>query len=140
MEKAAAVRAAVTFYWAKAQGLLAGWKGKAIAALLVLAVVAGYAHHLGAAGKSDLKAQVEQLKKQLADAEAKPAPQLDNSATEQANRRADDLAAQLDQSRDAKAKLEKKVKDYETQLARRPAKRGAFTLSPADARSLSNIK
>lgn len=155
MEKAAAIRDTVTFYWAKAQGLFTGWKGKAIAALLVLAVVFGYAHHLGAAGKSDLKAQVKQLKEQLAEAQAKPAPQpeipywqcngpketrhpqcQDDSAAD----RADQLASQLAESETAKAKLEKKVKDYEAQLARRPAKSGGHLLSPADARSLSNIR
>jgi hypothetical protein len=156
MEKAAALRVTVTFYWAKAQGLFTGWKGKAIVALLILASVAGYAHHLGAAGKSDLKAQVKQLKEQLAAAEAKPAPQPeipywqcngpketrhprcpDDSAADQ---RADELKAQLAESETAKAKLEKKVKDYEKQLAHRPAKGGSHILSPADARSLSDIR
>jgi hypothetical protein len=159
MEKAAALRAAVGFYWAKAQGLFIGWKGKAIAASLVLVIVAGYAHHLGAAGKADLKAQVRQLKEDLAQADeraAKPAPQPeipywqcngpketrhpkcpDDSAADQ---RAVELKTQLAESEEAKANLEKKVKDYETQLAHRPAKGGSHKLSPADARSLSNIR
>lgn len=156
MEKAAALREAVTYYWAKAHGFFTSTIGKAATVLLVLAVVAGYAHHRGAAGKSDLKAQVEQLKKQLAEADAKPAPQPeipywqcngpketrhpkcpDDSA---ADRRADELNNKLYESEEAKANLEKKVKDYEKQLAHRPAKGGTHVLSPADARSLSNIR
>jgi biopolymer transport protein ExbB/TolQ len=145
MEKAAAFRAAVSLYWAEAWELVAKHTqaSKVLAALLVLVVVASYAHQLGAAGKSDLKAQVAQLKQQLADAEARPAPQpeipADESAAEQANQRAGELAARLSESESAKAKLQQKVNDYEKQLARRPAKAGAFTLSPADARSLSNF-
>ncbi|MGX9944843.1 hypothetical protein ACTG4Q_20475 [Bradyrhizobium denitrificans] len=155
MEKAAAVRAAVTLYWAKAHELAESKAIRALAAMLVVLAIAGYAHQLGAEGKSDLKAQVAQLKQQLAAAEAKPAYQpeipywqcngpkqtrhphcLDESAAD----RADQLAGRLAQSEAAKAKLEKKVKDYETQLARRPAKAGTFTLSPADTRSLQNIR
>jgi hypothetical protein len=151
-EKAAAVRAAATYYWVKTQQFFTGTRGKVIVALLVLAVVAGYAHHRGAAGKSELSAEVAVLKKQLADAEAKPAPQPEipywqcNGPKETRHPQCRDedaeadVADRLKQAETAKANLEKKVKDYETQLARRPAKAGSFTLSPADARSLSNIR
>jgi hypothetical protein len=152
MEKAAAVRAAVTYYWVRAQQLFSGTKGKVIVALLVLAVVAGYAHHRGAAGKSELKAEVTLLKKQLADAEANPAPQPEipywqcNGPKETRHPQCRDEDAEADaadrlsKAETAKANLEKKVKDYEAQLARRPAKGGSHILSPADARSLSNIR
>jgi hypothetical protein len=58
----------------------------------------------------------------------------------ESKRRASELADRLSESEAAKARLQKKVSDYEKQLAKRPAKAGAFTLSPADAGSLSNIK
>jgi hypothetical protein len=155
MEKAAAVRAAAIYYWVKAQQWFTGTKGKVIVALVVLAIVAGYAHHLGAAGKSDLKAQVRQLKEDLAQADeraVKPAPQPEipywqcNGPKETRHPQCRDEDAEADtadrlrKAETAKANLEKKVKDYETQLARRPAKGGSHILSPADARSLSNIR
>jgi negative regulator of sigma E activity len=152
MEKAAAVRAAAIYYWVKAQQWFTGTKGKVIAALVILAVVAGYAHHKGAAGKSELSAEIVLLKKQLADAVAKPAPQPEipywqcNGPKETRHPQCRDEDAEADtadrlsKAETAKANLEKKVKDYETQLARRPAKGGGHILSPADARSLSNIR
>lgn len=140
-ERAAALREAVTFYWVKAQGMLTGKTAKISAVLLILAAVAGSAFYLGADGKTELKAQVRQLREDLAQADERPAPQcpapLDTSAADQ---RAGELQDRLDESEAAKAKLQKKVKDYETQLARRHAKGGGFVLSPADARSLSNIR
>ncbi|WP_029083396.1 hypothetical protein [Bradyrhizobium sp. th.b2] len=159
MARAAAFREAVTFYWAKAQGMLTNWKVKVIAALIILVVTAGYAYHLGEAGKSDLQAQVRQLKEDLAQADERSVPQPeipywqcngpketrhpqcpDDSAADEANQREDELKKQLSESEAAKANLQKKVKDYETQLARRHAKGRGLVLSPADARSLSNIR
>jgi septal ring factor EnvC (AmiA/AmiB activator) len=120
----------------KARGFFASAAGKTVAVLLVLAAIVGYAHHRGVvSATAKLTTQIEQLRKQLADAEAKPAPEIRRDEETDA-----DLADRLKQAETAKANLEKKVSDYEKQLARRPAKAGAFTLSPADARSLSNIK
>ncbi|TYO65548.1 hypothetical protein FXV83_16585 [Bradyrhizobium hipponense] len=152
--KAAVLWAAVQLRWAQAREL-AATKGKAILAALVVLTVFGFAFHLGGKGKPELKAEVVELKQQLADERSKPAPQPEipvwqcngpketrhpQCPDEGAADRADQLAGQHAESEAAKAKLEKKVKDYETQLARRPAKAGTFTLSPADARSLQNIR
>jgi uncharacterized protein HemX len=120
----------------KAKAFFATTAGRAVAALLVAVAIVAYAHHRGVVTTAaKFTAQVEQLRKQLADAEAKPAPEIRRDEEAEA-----DMADRLKRAETAKATLEKKVKDYETQLARRPAKAGAFTLSPADARSLSNIK
>lgn len=135
----------------KAKAFLATKAGRALVALLVFGGIIAYAHHRGAVSASaKLSAQVEQLKQQLADAQARPAPEIPYwqcnglKETRHPNCRDDDadaaMAERLKQAETAKANLEKKVKDYEKQLARQPAKVGAFTLSPADARSLSNIK
>ncbi|WP_316196556.1 hypothetical protein [Bradyrhizobium sp. SZCCHNS3053] len=154
MQKVAALRAAASLYWAQARQL-ASTKGKAIAAALAMLIVFAFAFHIGAKGKIELKVEIAELKKQLTDEQSKPAqPEIpywqcngpketrhpkcpDDSAADTAY---EELQQQLAQSEAAKAKLEKKVKDYETQLARRPAKAGACILSPADARSLSNIR
>ena len=137
----------------KAKAILATKYGKALVALLALAAVIAYAHHRGVVSTAaKFTAQVEQLKQQLADAQAKPAtaPEIPYwecngpKETRHPNCRDEDaeadMAGRLKQAETANATLQKKVKDYETQLARRPAKGGTFTLSPADARSLSNIK
>ncbi|MDB5610674.1 MAG: hypothetical protein JWP25_7574 [Bradyrhizobium sp.] len=140
LDKAAACRAAVSLYWAKAQGFVATTTGKAVVALLVVGALAGYAHHLGAESASaKLTVQVEQLKKQLADAQAAQKPEVAPPNFEQEHADAD-LSARLSESEEAKKVLEKKVADYEKQLAQGPAKAGGFILSPADARGLSNIK
>jgi len=140
LDKAAAFRAAVSLYWAKAQGFVATKTGNAVVALLVVGAVAGYAHHLGAESASaKLTVQVEQLKKQLTDAQAAPKPEAAPPNFEQEHADAD-LSARLSESEEAKKVLEKKVADYEKQLAQGPAKAGGFILSPADARGLSNIK
>jgi hypothetical protein len=142
--KAASFREAVTFYWARAQGFVATKIGKVVLALLVVGAIAGYAHHLGAVSVADeLNPQIEQLKRQLADAEAAPQPEVAPPNFEQEHADAD-LAERLAKTEEAKKTLEQKVADYEKQLAKRPAKAGGkaggFILSPADARSLSNIK
>ncbi|WP_439357749.1 hypothetical protein [Bradyrhizobium sp. DASA03007] len=156
MEKAAAIRDAVTYYWARATALFASKAVRVGLALAVVAAIAGYAYHCGAAGKAELKAQVRQLQEDLRQADERPAPQPaipywqcngpketrhpqcpDESAADQ---RGEELARKLVESEEAKTQLQRKVKDYETRLARRPAKGGAFTLSPADARSLSNVR
>ena len=138
-EKAASFRDAVSFYWARAQGFVATKIGKAALALLVLVAVAAYAHHRGAESVSaEQTPQVEQLKKQLAAAEAaKPeiaAPNFDQEHGDAG------MAARLSESEEANKNLAKKVADYEKQLAHRRAKAGSFVLSPADARGLSNIR
>ena len=140
-DKAAAFRAAVSLYWAKAQEFIATKTGKAVLALLVVGAIAGYAHHRGAVSASEkLTVQIEQLKKQLADALAVPKPEATPPNFEQEHNDAD-LSARLSESKEAQKALEKKVADYEKQLAhRRPAKAGSFVLSPADARGLSNIR
>lgn len=135
----------------KARAFFATKAGRAIAALLVLAAIIAYAHHRGVVSTSaKFTAQVEQLKKRLADAQATPAPEIPYwecnglKETRHPNCRDEDAEAdqadRLKRAETAKADLEKKVKDYETQLARRPAKAGGFALSPADARSLQNIR
>jgi hypothetical protein len=139
-EKAASFRDVVSFYWVKAQGLVATKTGKAVLALLVLVAVAAYAHHRGAESASaELTSQVEQLKQKLADAEAAPKPEIAPPNFEQEHADAD-LASRLTESEEAKKTLEKKVADYEKRLAHPRAKAGSFILSPADARGLSNIK
>ena len=150
-EKAAALREAAIYYWAKASAFFANKAVRVGLALAVVASIAAYAHHRGADGKAELEARVEMLTKQLADANARPAPQpaipywqcngpKDTRHPQCPDESADELKSKLAESEKAKATLQKKVKDYETQLARRPAKGGALTLSPADARSLSNIR
>lgn len=135
----------------KAKAFFATKTGRALVALLVLAGVIAYAHHRGVVSTTaKFTAQVEQLKTQLADAQPKPAPEIPYwecngpKETRHPNCRDEDADAdkadRLKRAETANAALEKKVKDYETQLARRPAKGGGFTLSPADARSLSNIR
>jgi hypothetical protein len=135
----------------KAKAFFATTAGRALIALSVLVAIIAYAHHRGVVSTSaKFTAQVEQLKQQLADAQAKPAPEIPYwecngpKETRHPNCRDEDAEAdtadRLKQAETAKAALEKKVKDYEAQLARRPAKGGSFALSPADARSLSNIK
>jgi hypothetical protein len=135
----------------KAKAFFATKAGRAIVALSILAAIIAYAHHRGVVSTSaKFTAQVEQLKQQLADAQAKPAPEIPYwecngpKETRHPNCRDEDAEAdkadRLKRAESANAALEKKVKDYETQLARRPAKGGAFTLSPADARSLQNIR
>lgn len=140
-EKSAFIREVVSFYWAKAQGLVATKIGKVVLALLVIGAIAFYSHHRGAVGAAKpLNAQIEQLKKQLADAHAQPEIAPPNFEQEHADA---DLAARLSKTEEAKKTLEQKVADYEKQLAHRPAKgrgAGGFVLSPADARRLSNIK
>ncbi|WP_316207375.1 primosomal replication protein PriC [Bradyrhizobium sp. SZCCHNR3118] len=123
----------------KAKAIVSAMGIKAIAVLVLLVASIAYAHHRGVASTTDkFTAQVEVLKRQLAEAEAKPAPApLPPQHDEQAEAQ---LADRLKQAETAKAALEKKVKDYEKQLAHRPAKAGGFALSPADARSLSNIR
>ncbi|BBB99806.1 hypothetical protein [Bradyrhizobium elkanii] len=121
--------------WAKAKAIFATKIGKALAALLILAAIISYTHHRGVVSTSaKFTAQVEQLKQQLADASAKPAPVCLDQEPDAGT------AERLKQAETAKAALEKKVKDYEKQLGRRPAKAGGFILSPADARSLQNIR
>ncbi|WP_334437160.1 hypothetical protein [Bradyrhizobium sp. AZCC 1610] len=134
LEKIAAYRAAVSRYVKAGREFIATTFGKATVALLILVSVAAYAHHRGSVrAEGRLTPQIAELQKKLADAEAR-LPLVVEAAPDT------NLADRLAASEDAKAKLQKKVADYETQLARRPAKAGAFTLSPADARSLSNIK
>jgi hypothetical protein len=125
----------VSRLYEKARDFIATGAGKAVVAFLVLGAIVAYAHHRGSeSATAKLTPQIEQLKKQLADAEAKPHPQPVIVPADP------ELAGRLADSEEAKAKLQKKVTDYEKQLARRPAKAGAFILSPADARSLSNIE
>lgn len=151
MQRAAAFKAAVANYWAKAHSFFTSAIGKAVMALLVVGVVAGYAHHRGASGKAELAAQVEQLKQQLAEAKAQPAPKQetpywqcngpkDTRHPQCPDESADELQSRLAESEKAKATLQQKVKDYEKQLAKHRGKGGSFVLSPADARGLSNIK
>lgn len=135
----------------KAKAFFATKAGRALVALLVLAAIIAYAHHRGVVSTAaKFTAQVEQLKTELAAAQSKPAPEIPYwecngpKETRHPNCRDEDAEAdqvsRLKQAESANAALQKKVKDYETQLARRPAKAGGFALSPADARSLSNIK
>jgi hypothetical protein len=142
VETAASMRNVAAFYWAKAQGVLSTKIGKAALALLVLAVIAAYAHHRGTVSASaKLTVQVEQLKRQLAQVPAPaPAPECASSPNFEQEHGDADLASRLAESEEAKKTLEKKVADYEKQLAQSPAKAGRHILSPADARRLSNIK
>ncbi|WFU52329.1 hypothetical protein QA639_21725 [Bradyrhizobium pachyrhizi] len=122
-----------------AQAFFATKYGKALAALLLLGAIIAYAHHRGVESTSaKFTAQVQQLKQQLADAAATPAPVSPQCREEQGAEAG--TAERLKQAETAKAALEKKVKDYEKQLGHRPAKAGGFVLSPADARSLQNIR
>jgi hypothetical protein len=124
----------------KVRELLATKTGRAVVALLVATAVIAYAHHRGESGaEAKAGAEIEQLKKQLAaKPEVIPAPAKCEAPIEGP---ADaDLARRLQEAETAKNKLEKKVSDYEKQLARKPAKAGGFALSPADARSLSNVQ
>ncbi|MGY2919460.1 hypothetical protein [Bradyrhizobium sp. USDA 3262] len=123
-----------------AKAIFATKFGKALAALLILAAIIAYAHHRGVVSTAaKFTAQLEQLKQQLADASATPAPAVQQPVCPEQEPDAG-TAERLKQAETAKAALEKKVKDYEKQLARRPAKAGGFALSPADARSLQNIR
>lgn len=137
----------------KAREFFATTAGRALIALSVLAAIIAYAHHRGVVSTAaKFTAQVEQLKQQLADAKAQPAtaPEIPYwecngpKETRHPNCRDEDaeadVAGRLKQAETANATLQKKVKDYETQLGRRPAKGGGFALSPADARSLQNIR
>lgn len=136
----------------KAKAFFATTAGRALVALAILAGIIAYAHHRGVVSTTaKFTAQVEQLKQQLADAQAKPVQQEPPywecngpKETRHPNCRDEgaeaDAAGKLKQAETANAALQKKVKDYETQLAHRPAKGGSFALSPADARSLQNIR
>lgn len=150
-EKAIAFRAAITNYWAKTKAFFANKAVRVGLALAVVAVIAAYAHHRGAEGKADLRVQVELLTKQLADAQSRPTPQpaipywqcngpKDTRHPQCPDSGADELKSKLAESEKAKAKLQKKVSDYEKQLAKHRGKGGSFVLSPSDARSLSNIR
>lgn len=115
--------------WAKewAQAFIATKTGKVIAALLVVAALVGYAHHRGVVSTLDRLSMQEPASCPVADPIQTPAP-------------AEDLAEKLSASEQEKARLQKKVSDYEKQLAKHRGKGGSFVLSPADARGLSNIK
>lgn len=139
INKIAVLRAAVSRYVEAAREFIASTKGKVILAAVLLAAVAAYAHHHGSAGKAELKAQVAALQKQLATVECPAVTVREPIEDTESRQRADELADRLSESEAAKARLQKKVSDYEKQLARKPAKAGSFVLSPADARGLSNI-
>jgi uncharacterized protein YlxW (UPF0749 family) len=101
--------------------------------LLLLAAVAGYAHHRGVVSTLERLSMQEPVSCPVADPTTVTVPDEDSK------RRADDLADQLRTSEQAKEKLKKKVEDYEKRLDKRGKGRG-FVLSPADARGLSNIR
>ncbi|BAR61997.1 hypothetical protein NK6_8853 [Bradyrhizobium diazoefficiens] len=136
----------------KARAFFGTTAGRVVAALLVAAAILAYTHHRGAvSATAKLEPQIEQLKQQLAEAKTKPAaPDIPywqcNGPKETRHPQCRDeeaeaqLAERVARTEQGNEKLAKKVADYEKQLAKRAAKAGAFTLSPADARSLSNIK
>ncbi|SDK39644.1 hypothetical protein [Bradyrhizobium ottawaense] len=139
VNKIAVLCAAVTGYAQAARDFVASTKGKVILAVVLLAVVAAFAHHSGASDKSDLKAQVADLQKQISTFKCPAVTVREPIEDVESKRRADQLAERLSESEAAKARLQQKVTDYEKQLAQR-RKAGALILSPADARSLSNIQ
>jgi capsule polysaccharide export protein KpsE/RkpR len=141
INKIAVLRAAVSRYVEAAREFIASTNGKVILAAVLLVAVAAYAHHHDSAGKAELKAQVvAALQKQLATVECPTVTVREPIEDTESKQRAAELADRLSESEAAKARLQKKVSDYEKQLARKPAKAGSFVLSPADARGLSNVK
>jgi hypothetical protein len=129
-EKIAALRAAASQWLKKGREFIATAFGKTAVAALA---IAGYAHHRGVVSTLDRLSMQEPAS--CPAAEPAPVP----VQNEDSKRRAEDLADQLRASEQAKAKLKKKVEDYEKRLEKRGKGRD-FTLSPADARGLSDIR
>jgi septal ring factor EnvC (AmiA/AmiB activator) len=126
-----------------AWGFATSTKGKVVIGVVLVAIFLAWVFHRGGErAETRQQPQIEQLKKKLDDANHRlvPACDIDGNQANDANQRADDLASQLAATKTAKSQLEKKVSDYEKQLAKKPGKSGSFVLSPADARSLSNIR
>lgn len=132
-ETIAALRAAASLCLEKARKFIATVFGKAAVAVLLALAIAGYAHHRGVVSTLDRLSMQEPAF--CPAAEPAPVPVQD----EDSKRRAEDLADQLRTSEQAKEKLRKKVEDYEKRLEKRGKGRD-FTLSPADARGLSDIR
>jgi hypothetical protein len=133
-EKIAALQAATSQYLKKGREFIATAFGKAAVAVLLALAIAGYAHHRGVVSTLDRLSMQEPAF--CPAAEPAPAPVVED---DEGKRRVSDLADQLRASEQAKEKLKKKVEDYEKRLEKRGKGRD-FTLSPADARGLSNIR
>jgi hypothetical protein len=139
--KIVGLKPTVSQYVQTAREFVATKTGKAVVTAVVLLAIVAYAHHRGAVSTEErLTPKIEELQTKLSEVECPTVTVREPIDDTESKRRASELADRLSESEAAKARLQKKVSDYEKQLAKRPAKAGAFTLSPADAGSLSNIK
>lgn len=124
-----------------AWGFIQTKRGKIAIAVLVVIAVAAVALHRGVKPAPKIEERAAPVS---CPAASEPMviikPDTESlEAAESAKQRADELTDRLNESEAAKDRLQQKVRDYEKQLAKRPKAR-ALVLSPADARSLSNIR
>ncbi|ARQ95323.1 hypothetical protein [Bradyrhizobium phage BDU-MI-1] len=121
------IKAKLTWIKELVQAYLTANTKKIIAILLALFAVLAIGHHLGTKHTLQRLAMQEPVVCPVADPVQVPVEDPE-------------LKEKLSKSEQEKARLQRKVSDYEKQLAKHRGKGGSFILSPADARGLSNIR